>query len=129
MNIDPHTILLAISWLSIKHFLADFVFQTQYQFKSKHIYGHWGGLLHAGIHGVCSLPLFVILPVTDISLAAIVISGEVVVHYHLDWLKKNFILNAKLTTKNKRYWIAFGLDQLLHIMTYIVMVYIVIQQG
>ena len=89
MNIDPHMILLAISWLSVKHFFADFVFQTQSQFKNKHIYGHWGGLLHAGIHGVCSIPLFAILPASGLSMAFGLIGGEVLVHYHLDWLKKN----------------------------------------
>ena len=127
MNIDPNMILLAISWLSIKHFFADFVFQTQSQFKNKHIYGHWGGLLHAGIHGVCSIPLFAILPASGLSMAFGLIIGEAIVHYHLDWLKKNFVLSRGLSTKNQRYWIAFGLDQLLHMMTYIAMVYVLVR--
>ncbi len=127
MNIDPNIILLAISWFTIKHFFADFVFQSQSQFKYKHIYGHWGGLAHAGIHGVCSVPVFLILPAASLLVAVSLISAEIIVHYHLDWLKKNYVLNKGLTTRNRRYWIAFGLDQLLHMMTYIAIIYLLIQ--
>ncbi|MEM8627419.1 MAG: DUF3307 domain-containing protein, partial [Pseudomonadota bacterium] len=54
--------LIALVVLFLKHMLADFFFQTRYQHQNKGIYGHPGGLLHAGIHTVMSLPVFVVLP-------------------------------------------------------------------
>ena len=43
-----------------KHFLCDFVLQSAYQYRNKGIYGHPGGILHAGLHGLGSLPAVLI---------------------------------------------------------------------
>ena len=42
--------------LLFKHFLFDFVFQRPYQFLNKGIYGHPGGILHAGLHAAGTIP-------------------------------------------------------------------------
>lgn len=45
-------IILMIALLFTKHFIIDFPLQTKYQWSNKGIYGHPGGILHAGLHGI-----------------------------------------------------------------------------
>jgi hypothetical protein len=43
--------LLILTLLFIKHFLADFVWQTDTMVIEKGKYGYLGGLQHSGLHG------------------------------------------------------------------------------
>ena len=107
-----------LSGLVFKHFLADFVLQREYQYKNKGIYGHPGGLLHSGIHMVGTL--IILLFFLPLKLTLILVAGEGIIHYHVDWAKSNLnkIMNLRVTEDN-RYWFWFGFDQFLHHMTYI----------
>ena len=120
-------ILLAVAFLAVKHTIADYVLQSTYQHKNKGRYGHPGGLIHAGIHVALTPPLFWIFPPTSASLAALLLVGEFVIHYHLDWIKKNLVTARRWSENHKGYWIAFGTDQLAHTLTYLGMIYILIQ--
>lgn len=117
-------ILLGFTWLAVKHCLADFIFQTPYQYKNKGIYGHPGGLIHAGIHAALTAPLFLILPAAGIGTALAILAGEYVVHYHIDWVKEQVVKHYALVADTPGFWYALGTDQLAHYITYIVIIWI-----
>ena len=115
--------LLAMAVLLIKHALFDFVFQGRYQLENKHIYGHPGGLLHAGLHIVGTAPVFLVIR-PSIGVATAILAGEFVAHYHIDWAKDQLLRRTGWGYADPRYWSVFGLDQLLHGMAYVVIVWI-----
>ena len=47
-----------------------------------------------------------------------------IIHYHVDYVKSNFWKSKKLTAMDQQYWIAHGVDQLAHLLTYIGIIYI-----
>ena len=54
-DVDP--IIIFIIALFVKHYFADFQWQTSYMYLNKGKWGHPGGLLHSGIHA--GLTIFV----------------------------------------------------------------------
>jgi hypothetical protein len=106
--------------LLTKHCLVDFVLQTPYQLKNKHQYGHPGGLLHGFLHVLGTLPIFAVIPPTP-AIAAAIIGGEFVAHYHIDWAKEQALRRTGWGYTDSRYWAVFGADQLLHGLTYVAM--------
>lgn len=119
-------ILWAFSFLLVKHAFADFFVQTSYQYQNKGIYGHPGGLLHAGIHAVLTLPVFLILPPASLLMGVLIPAGEFVVHYHIDWLKERVLKQKDCTMLDPWFWHALGLDQLAHGLTYVVIIAILV---
>jgi Protein of unknown function (DUF3307) len=115
-------LLAALAYLLFKHWLADFCLQTPYQYLNKGRYLHPGGLLHSAIHAVLTLPLLLILPPQSPAIAALIVAAEFAVHYHIDWGKDRLNRAARLDHSKSRYWQLFGLDQLLHGLTYLAMV-------
>lgn len=114
-------IFVALIYLAAKHAIADFFLQTRYQYANKGRYGHPGGLLHALIHLVCSVPLFWILP-ASIPHAAAILTAEFLVHYHCDWAKEQIVKDQGWGFTNDGFWRAMGIDQLVHGLTYLGMV-------
>jgi hypothetical protein len=116
---DPGAALLAvILLLTLKHFVCDYPLQTSYQLKNKGTYGHPGGLLHAGIHAIGTTVSFIAIT-PSLALGALIVVGEFIVHYHLDWAKENVIRREGWTAKDANFWLALGVDQLAHHLTYI----------
>ncbi len=111
-----------MSLFLLKHFLADYLFQTKYQFEHKGAYGHWGGILHAFIHALGTALVLCFLNWKIVLLAAF---SDGVVHYHVDWLKTNTIKHYKLTVNDNWFWYIFGLDQLIHQMTYVFIIFVI----
>lgn len=114
-------ILLLLLLLQIKHCYADFKIQTYQQTVRKGIYRDWVGISHSLDHLWTSLVALLFFcffyhldPVTIIWVALL----EAVAHYHIDWAKVKF--GSKDITK-PRFWTEFGLDQLAHQITYLVM--------
>jgi hypothetical protein len=126
LNAQFASLFWALVLLEIKHFLCDFVAQTGYQVQNKHIYGHPGGLLHAGLHGIASLPAILLLTNAPLPIAAIIVA-EFIVHYHVDWLKAAIIRLRGVSYDDLLYWILFGADQFLHQATYIVMLGVLVR--
>lgn len=115
------TALFLMTLFIVKHFVFDFIYQPPYQWMNKGTYGHPGGILHAGQHGLSSLVilLFFTNPWTAVALALF----EFILHYHIDWAKMNF--NRKMgwkADKNSQFWVLLGADQLLHYLTYVLLV-------
>jgi hypothetical protein len=114
-------VLTLFTLLVLKHFILDFPAQTPYQWMNKGTYGHPGGLLHAGLHGLGTMLVFgiFIVPQWAIILGLI----DMVLHYHIDWVKMN--VNKKYGWKadtHPEFWIALGLDQLAHYLTYCLLI-------
>jgi hypothetical protein len=110
--------LWALLALELKHFLCDFVLQTEYQVRTKGIYGHFGGFIHSGLHIIGSIPALLILGASTKAMA-IILAVEFVIHYHADWMKIAVDRRTRWGMDDQRYWILFGLDQLIHQLTYI----------
>lgn len=112
-----NTTLWLILFLFTKHFVIDYPLQVRYQYSNKGTYGHPGGLLHAGLHGVGTFLCFYwFAPEAALYLAWI----DATLHYHIDWAKMN--LNKKLgwgPTIHEQFWWLLGFDQFLHALTYI----------
>ena len=113
-------LLLGFTLLLVKHFLGDFVLQTQRQVTEKGSYGRRGGIEHAGIHAALTIPCLLaigVAPGTALAAAA----AELVVHYHIDWGKEQVNRVAGYTPAEPRFWVLLGGDQLAHQLTYVAM--------
>jgi len=110
--------------LHVKHVIVDWYWQTPYELQNKMTFGHLGGIQHAGKNaigtGLCLLPFF---GVYGMILGIIV---DFYVHYNIDYMKSNITYSLNLTTDDRSFWHLIGLDQFLHFVTYILIIYILI---
>lgn len=117
---DIQLVVLLLALFGIKHFVIDFPLQRAYQYQNKGTYGHPGGLFHAGLHGMGTwFCLFWINPFWATLMAVF----DAFVHYHIDWAKMR--LNAHFgwgPTTHEEFWILLGFDQLLHWLTYVLII-------
>lgn len=113
-----YLLLLVLLILLTKHLAFDFFLQTLAQIRNKRIYGHPAGLMHAAGHaaGTC-LAFFVITPSVAVGIS--IVLAEFVVHYHIDWAKEKIGFWTKMQPEQKIFWMAFGIDQWLHQLTYL----------
>jgi hypothetical protein len=121
--------ILFLTLLFLKHFVADFLLQGPYQYLNKGTYGHLGGINHAMCHTFSSLFVLLLYCTVFSSLFTIPAIGalivaltlwEGVIHYHIDWAKVKLNNYFKLKPDNsEKYWWLLGFDQLLHSLTYI----------
>lgn len=118
------SLLLLLAAFQVKHFLGDYVFQNQYILAHRRIWGHPGGLLHAGIHAGLTVPILVVAGVPW-HLVAYIVAGEFLFHYHLDWAKDSLTHAMRWTPANTPFWWFVGLDQMLHQLSYLVIAGIV----
>ncbi len=90
-------------------------------YRNKGIYMHPGGIAHAGIHALGTL--LVLAPFIG-SVSVMYAAIDLLVHYHIDWAKMNVSKHYDLQPNNsERFWILLGFDQLLHHITYFMIVY------
>ncbi len=117
--------LLLITLLLVKHAVADFFLQRSFMFKDKHIYAGPGGITHASIHGFLTF-LAVVICLPNLWLFAVLFGlVDAVAHYHIDYVKSNWNVKTQAAPSETRYWYAFGLDQMAHSLTYVLIVYII----
>lgn len=115
----------ALLALQLKHFLCDFVLQSEYQVRTKGIYGHFGGFIHSGLHILGTIPALLILGAGPKAIA-IILACEFAIHYHTDWTKSRIDRQYQWGNTDQRYWILFGTDQLIHQLTYLGIVYVLV---
>lgn len=114
-------LLFLLLLFQLKHYYADFVIQTYDQTVRKGIYRDLIGISHSVDHIWTSLlVLFIYSNFYYISVLTILIVCllEGILHYHIDWAKVHY--GCKDITK-PTFWNQFGMDQLAHQLTYIVM--------
>ena len=117
------TVLTALVLFQLKHYLCDFVLQTQSQVLAKGIYGAMGGIRHAGFHAIGSVPALLVLTRSPLAILAFVLF-EFVLHYHVDFTKARVDAAQGWTVADQQYWFVFGLDQFVHQLTYLAFVYV-----
>jgi hypothetical protein len=115
-------ILVLFTLLVIKHFIADFLLQTDTMVKEKGTYRASGGVYHSLIHAIFTFSI--VAGMFSVPLGIFASAIDFIVHYHVDWAKMN--ISRNLTPANKEFWIWLGVDQLLHYLTYIGIVYVII---
>ena len=126
MNSISAEILLALMVaFCLKHWVADFVLQTARMVQEKGQYGKLGGLMHSGIHAFCTFFVLLVFAL-PLPFVLMIILIEFVVHYHIDYAKEGLSRWLGDTTSAHRYWVVLGFDQLLHHLTYAVIIYAVI---
>lgn len=107
--------MIYLTLLFIKHYLVDFVWQTDDQVRGKAIYGNGDGINHSLLHAIFTLWItFAFTINAPVALILSLIDG--VLHYHIDWAKMNY---GCRDITNKLFWNHLGLDQLAHALTYI----------
>jgi len=118
-----NAITVSVIWLAalylafvIKHFAADFLFQTNWMAIGKEQSRGWLAPLatHAGIHGALTLVLMLTLQPSLWWLGPI----DFVIHGVIDRLKGLATRRFGLTQKDARWWWLLGLDQALHALTH-----------
>ena len=118
-------ILLLILLLLTKHTIADYVLQgiRKYEYSSKGRYGSWHGVEHALTHAIGTGICFAIVGLNPFGILTYSILDGIL-HYHIDWLKVNINRVYGWTSKQMAYWVLFGADQYLHMLTYLLLVYL-----
>ena len=111
-------VLAVLLYLQVKHFVCDFIIQTPYQFLNKGTYGHPGGVIHAGLHALTSMVIFLLIT-PSFALGAAIVIGEFILHYHIDWTKEQTVKRKKWVFPQSEFWWVFGFDQFLHQFTYL----------
>lgn len=116
-------LLILLALLQIKHFVADFVIQTYMQTVKKGVWLHPVGVSHSIDHAYCSLIVLLAFSMwwtVSPQLILLVVLVESVLHYIIDYTKVRF---GNKNMVAPLFWTQFGLDQLLHQLTYIGMAY------
>jgi hypothetical protein len=114
-------LLAMLGLLMTKHFFADYALQTRYTLRKDNV-NHWRVplMVHAGVHGL--LTTLVMLPFVG-PMALLWGSVDMALHGVIDGCKSRW---ARYHQFDKRFWIAHGLDQLLHHLTYVAITYFAI---
>jgi len=111
--------------LLIKHLFADFFLQTPIMLGNRAQYIHVGRVLHCGVHVLGTVIAFVLVGVPLGALVALLVA-EFLAHFHIDFAKGWWSERLGHTPDDASYWRAFGVDQLLHQLTYVLMVWVLI---
>jgi len=121
--------LAVLTWLMVKHVVADYFLQTSWMISEKADYGKAGGLVHAGEHGLLTAVTLLFFGVGWwVILFALL---DFILHYHIDWCKSNYLRgNFRFApwpydSDDPQYWWAMGIDQFLHYMTYVLIVFLI----
>lgn len=113
-----HILLLGFTLFAVKHYICDFVLQTNDMIRSKGHWGQWHGIVHSLDHGAATMAVVGVLGFETVT---VILMGviDTVVHYHVDWAKQQLNDVLKYTVDNPKFWNLLGLDQLLHTLTYV----------
>ena len=115
--------LALVTAFLIKHTLADYFLQYSWMIKHKGTYGHWKGMAHSELHGFFT---WLLLFYFGFGFFWALLMGllDTVLHYHIDYVKSNVWKTKGYTAQDQMYWITHGTDQLLHLLTYVLIIWI-----
>lgn len=108
----------------LKHFLGDYVFQTNWMDKGKSAKLGWILPLssHSTVHALLTLIILLIFA-TELWFLALV---DFILHFIIDRLKASPNLGGKFLSSNPVYWYMIGLDQALHRATHFLIIYLMV---
>lgn len=119
--------LLAFTLFLLKHTIADYFTQYRWMLKDKATYGAFGGIAHAGWHGL--LTTAVVWQLTGLHWLLLFLFGllDATIHYHIDFIKSNVWKTKNYNQNDQMYWVTHGVDQMLHLFTYVFIIWILIK--
>ncbi len=115
-------VLLMICLLQVKHMFADFYFQTAKMLSGRGEYMHLGRAQHAAVHAAGSAIVFLLFG-TAIAFILVIAVLEWFVHFNIDFAKARYSDKRQLQPNQAAFWRAAGLDQFMHNLTYVAMVW------
>lgn len=104
--------------LFLKHYIIDFVMQTDEMVKGKGIYGNKEGIWHSAQHAIGTFVVSAICIEQAVYWVGFAVL-DFIVHYHVDFIKMKY---GCRDISKKEFWNQLGLDQLMHYTTYLLMV-------
>ncbi len=110
--------------LMMKHFVVDFILQPPYMYLNKGKLLHPGGWLHAGLHALVSLIIFVFAGIS-FKITMVVIMIELLSHFFIDFTKTRINIKMGWHPRTPEFWYLLGLDQFLHYFIYWLMILII----
>lgn len=119
---DTTTILLLMTGFVVKHLMADFALQNPWMAENKYLPFHIAGWIHAFIHGVGTFLVLSFAPITMTMMVSLSIL-DMMVHHAIDLSKMNITRAFSLTPKDWTFWLFIGIDQMLHYLTYLFILY------
>lgn len=122
LEVPLYAALMLLTLLQVKHLFADFFLQSPRMLAKRAVYLHWGRVEHAGLHAILSFVSLLIIG-APLIFSAILSVLEWIVHYHIDWAKGRHSEQKQHGPSDAGYWRAFGVDQLMHQLTYVVMLW------
>jgi hypothetical protein len=117
----PIDVMALMGFFILKHFICDFWYQPPFQWQNKGTYGHIGGIAHSAQHAIPTWLFLMFYASFPVALGLAIF--EFIAHYHIDWAKMN--INKRMgwgPTTHEEFWILLGVDQLLHYVTYMIMI-------
>jgi hypothetical protein len=111
-------LLILLILFQVKHLIADFFLQTVWMIRGKANYGGAGGIVHATVHGLMTAAVLLMCDVASLVVLTLSVA-ELIVHYHIDWLKEQVMQRTNWPPTNKYYWFVTGTDQAAHQATYL----------
>ena len=107
--------------LIIKHCIVDLGIQSHFLWgKTQNKINYFGCHSHYLHHAIGTFIAFILF--TDIKTALLATAIDYIVHWHVDFTKHNINTYLDLTRKDKLYWWTATIDQLLHFLTYYLLV-------
>ncbi len=117
-------IMLIMLLLTTKHLIADFLIQPKWMWANKDKFNKIGGYAHAGFHALLT---GIILAMCLGRFFYIIVLLEFIIHFFIDSTKMR--LNSRLHCKcdgSPEFWYLLGVDQYLHMLTYLGIVEVLI---
>lgn len=106
----------------LKHFMADYPLQTPYMLRKTHKIGWKLPLLtHSLVHAGLTFAILILFTSPGMSIALAIM--ELILHFIIDYWKAQ---RCKYAISDAKFWIALGFDQLLHYLTYALIILIII---
>jgi uncharacterized SAM-binding protein YcdF (DUF218 family) len=101
--------------LLVKHTIIDWCLQNPWQYQNKGNLKHPGGYFHAFLNALGSLLVILLLGLESKHLPLLLL-GEYLSHYAMDWSKVNICKKMKWTaTTSEYFWMLTGFDQFVHL--------------
>lgn len=115
-----------LAWLQVKHFAADYVLQPAWILRGKGDFRHPGGYAHAAIHAAGTIPGILLFGLDSLPVALLALC-EFAGHFLIDHVKAIHTRNHPAVVTTRAFWVAHGLDQLLHHLTYTLLLLAVVE--
>nr|WP_237215637.1 DUF3307 domain-containing protein [Ruegeria lacuscaerulensis] len=122
MHASLGAVFLMLCLLQIKHMFADYYLQTPKMLAGRGEYFHMGRAQHAAVHVVGSVLVFLLFG-APWAFILIIAALEWIVHFNIDFAKASYSDKKQLVPTQSAFWRAAGLDQCLHNLTYVAMVW------